>query len=173
MTIYISAYVLRWVLQIARADFYHPLSQFIVKVTNPLVVPLRRILPGFLGIDWASLVIILLLTCIKVNLLTFVAHQTILPWQTITVVSIGATISTIINVYFYAIMLMAILSWIATNNPMFGLLTQIVRPVLKPFQRLIKPISGFDISPLFAIIALQLLNIVLVGALQDIAQPLQ
>lgn len=149
--LYITVLMLRMILQWVRADFYNPVSQFIVKVTDPLVVPLRRIIPGLWGIDFATLLIIIVLTGIKV-----VIVQGVMPVEFIVLTTLIETIDLVLNVFLFAIIIQAILSWVNPDpyNPVVGILHSITWPVLKYFKKLIPPISGLDISPIFAIIAI-------------------
>ena len=149
--LYATALLIRLLLQLVRADFYNPISQFIVKITNPLVKPLRRIIPSLGGIDMSTLLLAFLVIAIKVALV----HQTIEP-LIIGIVSIGQTLILIISIFLYSIIIQAILSWVNPDpyNPAVGLLNSLTHPVLKHFRGLIPPISGMDISPMIAIIAL-------------------
>jgi len=149
--LYATALLIRLLLQWVRADFYNPVSQFIVKITNPPVKPLRRILPGFGGIDLATLLLAFLVLCIK----TMVVFQTVNPLA-IAVVASGHTLILILSIFLYSIIIQAILSWVNPDpyNPVVALLNSLTHPVLKHFRKLIPPISGMDISPIFAIIAL-------------------
>lgn len=149
--LYISALMLRIILQIVRADFYNPVSQFIVKITNPVVKPMRKIIPGLWGIDMATLVIVLLLGMVK----TLVVHG-VLPIEWLLIKSLIETIDLVLSVFLYAIIIQAILSWVNPDpyNPIVGLLHSITWPILKHFKKLIPNMGGFDISPIFAIIAI-------------------
>lgn len=149
--LYATALLIRLLLQWVRADFYNPVSQFIVKITNPPVKPLRKIIPGFGGIDIATLVLAYLVIAIKVMLV----YQTVNP-LVIGVVAAGQTLTLIISIFLYSIIIQAILSWVNPDpyNPAVSLLNSLTNPVLKHFRRLIPPISGMDISPIFAIITL-------------------
>ncbi len=149
--LYATALLIRLLLQWVRADFYNPISQFIVKITNPPVKPLRRIIPGFGGIDMATLLLAFLVLCIK----TMVVFQTFNP-VAIGVVSLGQTLILILSIFLYGIIIQAILSWVNPDpyNPASSLLNSLTFPILKHFRKLIPPISGMDISPIFAIISL-------------------
>src|SRR5690606_16383215 len=98
---YIMTFMLRFILQLVRADYFNPLSQFVVKVTNPLVVPLRRIIPGFLGIDWATLIVLTLLTCAKLLLLFFILFNKLPNALGLLVWSLGDILSLTIYVFFF------------------------------------------------------------------------
>ena len=149
--LYATILLVRLLLQWVRADFYNPLSQFIVKITNPPVLPLRKIIPGFGGIDVATLVLVYLILAIK----TMLVFQTT-DVLAIAIIAFGQTLILIISIFLYSIIIQAILSWVNPDpqNPAVSLLNSLTRPVLKHFRNLMPPISGMDISPIFAIIAL-------------------
>ncbi|MVV50270.1 YggT family protein [Pseudomonas sp. PB120] len=158
-SLYLLIVLLRFILQLVRANFYNPLCQFAVKATQPLLKPLRRVIPSMFGLDMSSLVlalivqmalfaVILLLSGYKVDVL-FLA-----PWALIGIFSL------FLKVLFYAMIISVILSWVApgSRSPAAELVTQITEPVLAPFRRIIPNLGGLDISPIFAFIALQLLQ---------------
>lgn len=149
--LYATALLIRLLLQWVRADFYNPVSQFIVKITNPPVIPLRKIIPGFGGIDIATLLLAFLVLAIK----TMLVYQTIEPLA-VGIIAIGQTLILAISIFLYSIIIQAILSWVNPDpyNPIVALLNSLTFPVLKHFKRLVPPISGMDISPIFAIITL-------------------
>lgn len=149
--LYITVLMLRLILQWVRADFYNPVSQFIIKITDPPVKPLRRIIPGFFGIDMATLLLVIMFTVIKVTLV-----HGFLSIEIIILSTFIETIDLMLSVFLYAIIIQAILSWLNPDpyNPIVGLLQSITWPVLKHFRNLIPAISGFDISPMVAIIAI-------------------
>jgi len=149
--LYATALLIRVILQWVRADFYNPVSQFIVKITNPPVIPLRKIIPGFAGIDMATLLLAFLVLAIK----AMIVFQTIEP-LVIGIIALGETLVLIISIFLYSIIIQAILSWVNPDpyNPAVSLLNSLTHPVLKHFRKLIPPMSGIDISSFFAIIAL-------------------
>jgi len=161
--LYISAFLLRLVLQWLRADFYNPLSQFIIRVTNPLVVPLRRVVPAVGRIDTASLVaalgLQLAVTLLLLNL-ACIGEPGLLQ-----VLGLAALrlVYLLLRIYFFALLIYVVMSWIAPGgyNPATSLLASLCEPVLAPFRRLIPPIGGIDLSPLFAILLLQALTMLL------------
>jgi YggT family protein len=172
--LYIAVMLLRFLLQWARADFYNPLSQFIVKATTPLVRPLRRVIPGFGGWDIATLVAAYLLTVLQVTLVgTHISQYQIpglldghtLPAFTIALVSLVDVFALTIGIFLIAIIIQAVSSWFATGayNPVTTLLYSITEPLLRPARRLLPPISGIDLSPLLVLLALQVLKMVVIG----------
>lgn len=171
--LYILAVLLRLLLQLVRAEFYNPFSQFIVKITNPLLVPLRRVIPGLGGVDVASIVLLISLQMLEIALIGLMAGFDFnLPG--LLVLATGELLGLLINVFFYAILIQAILSWVSPGsyNPMTSLLYSLNAPILRPAQRLIPPVSGIDLSPLVVLIALQLLHMLLVVPVVQVGQQL-
>jgi len=164
--LYILAVMLRFLLGAVRADFYNPVSQFLVRITNPLLVPLRKLIPGIRNFDTASLVLMLLLQLIALTIVVLL-RGTIPPIPTLVLAAAGKLLLLLINVYFFCIIIQVIISWInpGTYNPVLGLLHSITQPLLRPVQRLIPPVSGIDISPVFVIIGLQALRMLLLQLL--------
>jgi YggT family protein len=159
--LYILILVLRLLLAFARANYFNPLTQFIIKVTQPLVAPLRRIIPNYRGIEFSTLVLIILFETIKIALLStlYVGSPEI---ATVFLLAFLDTIKIILNTFFYAILLQALLSWFQPGySPAGQVLQQITSPILTPVKRLLPPINGIDFSPIPAMILLQLLIIML------------
>ncbi|MFW2372365.1 MAG: YggT family protein [Gammaproteobacteria bacterium] len=157
--LYTVVLMLRMILQWTKADFYNPVSQFIVKITNPLVKPLRRIIPGFFGIDFATLVLILVITSIKI-LTVYGLSGYELNTSLIIITVVLETVDLLLNIFLFAIIIQALLSWVNPDpyNPVVALLNSLTWPILKHFRKLIPPISGFDISPIFAIITIMFIQ---------------
>lgn len=163
LSLLLFVFMLRVLLQWARADFRNPLAQAVVKITNPLVLPLRRILPPIGKTDTASVVAVLLVATVEVAIvfaLRNVFVPDLLTWIRAIVLEI---IRTALTAYFYAILLYAVLSMIAPGgySPMQSLLAALCEPILRPFRRIIPPIANIDFSPLWALIAIQALLIIL------------
>ncbi len=170
---FVTVVLLRLLLQWARADFYNPLSQFVVKVTNPLLVPLRRVIPGIAGVDMAAVVLMFALQLLETWLLTLLVGGG-MNVASMAVVSVARLVDLTITVYIVTIIAEAILSWFqpASHNPMVSLLHQLNQPVLNPVRRFIPSFSGIDLSPLVAVVLLQLASILIVGPLHDLARSL-
>ncbi|HEX5636475.1 MAG TPA: YggT family protein [Gammaproteobacteria bacterium] len=151
--LYTLLLMLRLLLQWVRADFYNPLSQFVVKVTNPVVIPLRRIIPGLGGIDLASLLLVIALTCIKIFLITWIMGVSV-NVIALLLTSLMETFILLLDIFLFSIFVLAIMSWINPDpyHPAAALLNSITRPVMKPLRQRIPPIGGMDISPMIAII---------------------
>jgi len=168
--LYAVVVALRFLLQAVRADFYNQLSQFVVKATNPPLVPLRRIIPGLGGQDIASLVLgaaVLFLKLLLLQLMVTGAPGNVLVLLPLACIEL---LDLFINILFYAIILHVILSWVApdTYNPVALLLFSLTQPVLRPIQRVVPPMAGLDLSPLVALVGLQLLRMLLIAPLLDL-----
>lgn len=167
--LYILAVLLRFLFQLARADFYNPISQFLVALTNPLLIPLRRVIPGTFGIDIASLVLLLALKCLELFVLSWLIDRV----PDLVPLLLAATVNLVrltINVYFYAILLRVILSWFMPygmrQNPAGDLLVSLTEPLMRPARRLIPAVGGLDLSPIVVLVGLQLLQLALAHLLR-------
>lgn len=161
-SLYILAVMLRFLLGMVRADFYNPISQFLVKITNPLLIPLRKIIPGTGKVDVAAIVLMLVLQVIMLAIIVTLRGVTP-PLLTLLVMAVGELIILAINVFLFAIIVQVIISWVnpGSYNPVNGLLNSLTSPVMRPIQRLLPPMSGIDLSPLFALIGLQVLKMLI------------
>jgi len=147
----------RLLLQLTRADFRNPICQAVVRLTNPLILPLRRILPPIGKVDTASVVAVLLVAVAEVAIIfalrgiTFVSP---IYWVQSAALEIARTL---LWTYFYAIILYALLSMVAPGgySPLQSVLATVCEPVLRPFRRVIPPVAGIDLSPLWACILIQ------------------
>jgi YggT family protein len=167
--LYMLIVMLRLILQWVRADFYNPLSQFIVKATNPPLKPLRRLIPSVGGLDTASIALLLILKIVELVLLGLLPGQAIPGIPGLLALSVVELFSLLVNVFLFSIFIQAILSWVggANYNPIGALLYQLTAPVLRPFRNLIPPMSGMDLSPLAAIITIYLVILLVVTPLRD------
>jgi YggT family protein len=165
--LYIAVVVIRFLLQWARADFYNPISQFIVRVTSPVLRPLRRLIPGYRGLDLASLVLAWGLMALQLGLIAGLlgfggSLLGALVW------AIPALLELVIDILLFAVLIRVILSWLSPDpyNPAVALLRRLTDPLLEPAQRLIPPIGGIDLSPMAVMIGLVLLQMLLVPPLE-------
>ena len=160
---YILIVVLRFLLQLVRADFYNPLSQFIVRATNPILLPLRKVIPGFLGIDVASVVLALALQMIAFQLLGFITGQGTYPIVSLIIASFYKLIILVLNIYFFSFIIMVVISWIAphNHNPVISLISSITEPVLSPIRRVIPSMGGLDFSVMIAMLGIVIIKILL------------
>lgn len=163
LSLCLVAFLLRLLMQWSRADFRNPLARSIVQLTNPVIVPLRRLLPAIGRLDTATFIAVLLAALLQVSvssLLSGLGPPPALLWARLTLIVI---LRTTLWTYFFAILLYALLWMIAPPDytPVQGLLSSLCEPVLRPFRRIIPPLGGLDFSPLWAGIAIQALLILL------------
>jgi YggT family protein len=165
--LYIAVVLIRFLLQWARADFYNPLSQFIVRITSPVLRPLRQLIPGWAGLDTASLVLAWILKSVELALVALLLGHSLIPIGAL-LWSVPALIELTIGIFLFAILIRALLSWINPDpyNPGVALLERLTDPILRPVRRLIKPIGGVDLSPMAAMIGLILLQMILLPPLK-------
>lgn len=174
-SLYLLVIMLRFLFQLVRADFYNPISQFMVKATNPLLIPLRKAIPGLFGIDLASLVLALLVQWLAIQLVaSFAGLGIINPLLVLTWGMVGL-LSMAVNIFFWGILIMIIVSWVAPHsyNPALLLLRQLVEPVMAPFRRLIPPMGGLDLSPIFAFLVLNVVKILITHMAGAVSLPPQ
>lgn len=159
--------LLRFILQLVKADFYNPISQFVIKVTTPLLRPLRRIIPGVAGVDMASLVLLWLLKSVELLLILAINGKST-PLLAAFALAIPEMAALAINFYLFAILIQVILSWVSPGgyNPAVSLIYSITQPLLRPAQRIIPPIGGLDLSPMVVMVGLVLLEMLLIPPLQ-------
>lgn len=160
--LYVAAILLRLLLQWVRADFYNPLSQFLVKVTNPVLVPARRIIPSIGKLDTASVVVMLLLELAQLVIINLII-QSDRGFQFLLLFAVQKLVVTLLVTYFVLIIARVLVSWIAnqSRHPLIPLIYQLTEPVLRPISKLLPPIGGMDLSPLIALIALRFLLLLL------------
>jgi len=165
-SLYILAVMLRFLLGAVRADFYNPVSQFLVRITNPLLIPMRKVVPSLGKYDTSALLLMLLLQLISLGLVVLLRGVSV-SIVTLLSVAVGELVMLAINVFMFSIIIQVILSWInpGNYNPVTAMLYSITSPVMRPIQRVIPPISGIDLSPLVAIIGLQVLRMLIMPLL--------
>ncbi|MFN2308237.1 MAG: YggT family protein [Gammaproteobacteria bacterium] len=158
-SLYVLVLMLRFLLARVRADFYNPVSQFLVKVTNPLLVPLRRLIPSVGGIDLASVLLMLAVQMLGIALILLLRGGGI-SLLALVFISLAELVDLAFKVFIYGILIQAILSWVnpGAYNPAVNLLHSLTEPVLRPVRRLLPPISGLDLSPLLAILLLEVVR---------------
>lgn len=159
----------RLLMQGLRVDFRNPLSQFVYKLTNPVLMPIQKALPVVRGWNLAALLVTFLLTLLETWLLYRLAGLG-LPIPALLVISLALLIQFAATVVLWMIILRAILSFVSPDpyNPMVQMLYRLSDPILKPFQKLIPPIGGLDLSPVFAVLALQLVRVLIAAPLIEV-----
>jgi YggT family protein len=166
-SLYLLIILLRFVLQLVRANFYNPLCQFAVRATQPLLKPLRRIIPSLFGLDMSSLVLAIIVQMILMALTLLLSYGTtgdplhLLLWAIIGVTAL------FLKIFFFALIVSVILSWVApgSHNPGAELVNQICEPLLAPLRRVLPNLGGLDISPILAFLVLKLLDMLVINNL--------
>lgn len=161
--IYLLIMLMRFILQLSLADFYNPICQFLVRATNPLVVPLRRVIPARGRFDPASLLLAIVIQLLGIvallwlNGISLPAISLLLAWSVVSVIGL------LVKIYFFALLGMIILSWIApgTSNPAAYLMYQITEPVMAPFRSILPAMGGMDFSPILLFILINIIQIFL------------
>jgi YggT family protein len=161
---YILIVVLRFLLQVVRADFYNPLSQFIVSATNPILIPLRKLIPGLFGIDIASIVLAIMLQMIALQLLFLLTGgDAMYPLLPLVFGSAVKLVGLVLNIYFYSFIILVVISWVAphTQNPAISVVNSLTEPVLRPIRKLMPSMGGLDFSIMIAMLGILVIKIVL------------
>jgi YggT family protein len=160
LDLYVVALVLRLVLGMIRTDFRNPLAQAILKATNPLVLPARRLIPAARSLDTGTLVVLLLVQVLGTGLLAFISCAG--PATVGQVVGLGLVrlVHLVLRTYSLLTLVYVITSWVSPGgyNPALAMLASLVEPVLAPFRRIIPPLGGLDLSPVFALLAIEFVN---------------
>jgi len=160
--LYLLLLLLRFWLPIMRADFRNPIANGILRITSPLVIPVRRIIPPIGRLDTSTILVAYILEYLLILALLALRGLRVetLPIA-ITAILELAILS--LNLFFFVILIKIILSWVAPQNynPMTVLLNSMAEPLLRPFRRIVPAVGGFDISPIFAIVLLKAAEIVL------------
>lgn len=171
---YLFILILRFILQYLRVDYYNPLVQFMVKLTDPVILPLRRYIPGYWGLDMASLAIILLLALLKIAIVATLTLNHFPGFFGWIIWTLGDVSLLILKLLFYTLLLNILISWIAPrqHTPLSFIVYRLTEPLLQPFRRFIPPIAGFDITPIPVMIVLQLMIILIAEPLIQVGAQL-
>jgi YggT family protein len=161
LTLVVVVFLLRVIMPLVRADFRNPVGEAVLKITNPLVLPLRRVIPPGRKVDIASIVALLIVQLVKTCALLLLISSALLRLNLVLVTAAHGLLITVLQFYLYAVLIYALMTWFAgaSYSPVGLVLGRICEPLLAPFRRLIPPIGGLDLSALFVIIALQALII--------------
>ncbi|TMS82960.1 YggT family protein [Pseudoalteromonas sp. S554] len=163
--LFLMVVLLRFWLQWAKADFYNPMSQFVVKATSFAVNPLRKIIPGLGGLDLASLLLAFIVAIAKISTLMLVFTG---AWyaQLVFTEAFVTLMQKALSLVFYVLLIRAILSWVSQGyNPIEAVFHQLTEPMLKPLRKIIPPMGGLDLSVLVLIIGIQFLQMLLMDFL--------
>ncbi len=173
-SLYLGVVVLRFLLQYMRADFQNPISQFLIRATHLPTRPIRKVLPSYRSFDGASLILAVLVQWLTIQLTATVVSGAgminiayVLSWAVLGILSL------ILNIYLYGLLAVIILSWVApqAQHPAIHLLHQLIEPVMSPFRRLIPPLGGLDLSPIFMFLVINLLRIFILSGAQAVRLP--
>jgi YggT family protein len=158
--------MLRFLFGAVHADFYNPISQFLVRITNPLLVPLRKIIPSIGKFDSAAVILMIILQLASLTLILLLRGEGISS-AVLIIATLATLFSLLINVFIFAIIVQVIISWMnpGSYNPVNSLLHSLTSPLLRPIRQLLPPIAGIDLSPLFALIGLQVLRMLVLPLL--------
>lgn len=166
--LYLMVVLLRVWLQLARADFYNPFSQFIVKATQPIVGPLRRFIPGYGGLDIATILFAFVVASGKVLALSLVLNYAINP-AVILISGLFVLVTAVFKILFWILVVRAILSWVSKGqNPVEAVMIQLTEPLLRPVRRIIPSLGGLDLSMLVVLLGLQFLEKLVTGFLAQL-----
>ncbi|MEL6870689.1 MAG: YggT family protein [Pseudomonadota bacterium] len=159
-SIIVFVILLRFFLQLVRANFRNPLAQAIVQLTSPLVVPVRRVVPAFGKFDTATLLVAYVVQLVMTLTLTLL--QGVPPYAAMLWIALFSLVFASIQLFTFAIIISVIISWIAPGNynPASALVNDLVEPLLRPIRSKVPPMGGLDLSPLLAILALGVLQII-------------
>ena len=163
--LYVFILIARIILVWVHADDYNPMTKFVAKLTDFCVLRVKRIAPNIKDLETASLILIFLIEIVKFFLIGILAYK--LPnIFGLLLLALSETLKLTINVFFYAILMQVILSWFPyTQTEIYNLLAIITAPIMRPIRRYVRPVQGFDISPIPALIGLQLIVILFVDPL--------
>ena len=170
--LYLLAVVLRFLLQLVGADFYNPVSQFLVKVTNPVLRYLRRFIPGYRGIDWSSIVLMMLIKAVEICLISLTASGMVPALPGLLISSLAQLLHQVTYVFIVAVFIQVLLGWInpGAYNAITVILYRLTEPMLKRARQLLPPAGGIDFSPILVFVVLQLVIILLINPLADLGR---
>ena len=161
--LYLILLLLRFLMQLSRVDYYNPICQAIVKVTDPPVKPLKKILPAIRGVDVSTLFVALVVQLLAISLVMslsggYAFHPVYIAW------SLVGLLSTIFKIYYFSLIIMVIASWIApySNHPAMTLVNQLTEPVCAPARKLLPSMGGMDFSIILVFVAITLIDSYLV-----------
>lgn len=166
--LYLLAILLRFLLQVARADFYNPVSQAVVRVTDPLVRMFRSFIPGYKGIDFSSLVLALIVEGLAICIMIILYGGSIPSVGFVITWAFIGVLYFIVMIYYWAIIASIIMSFVMlfsgsmNPHPILRLIWQLTEPVMAPVRKVIPPMGGLDFSPIFIFIIIGLIQNILI-----------
>ncbi len=162
--LFLLAVLLRFLLQLARADFYNPVSQAVVRITDPAVRLFRSFIPGYRGIDFSSLILALVIEIFSIFILAYLYTGTVPPFGPAITWGFIGILYFIIQIYYFALIASIIMSFVMmfsgnmNPHPILRLIWQLTEPVMAPVRRIIPPMGGLDFSPIFIFIAIGIIQ---------------
>lgn len=153
--------LLRFLLQFFRINFYNPAAQWIFMATNPILIPLQKLIPKHSRIDFPCLAVLVLLKVLEYSIINLIAHGFIPHFSSLLILPVGEALTQTINFFFFAIIMVAIFSWLnpGKQNPLTEVLTEITEPLLAPARKLFPPAMSIDFSPILVLVLLKLADI--------------
>lgn len=162
---YIMILILRGFLQFFHMNYFNPVSQLVVKLTDPLVKPLRQYIPGFKGVDLSIVLLVFVLEVIMLSLTSLLALGAMLPIGPLVILSAISGAGEVLHLLFYLVLARVILSWVQSDQtgPIQEVCYTITEPMIAPIRKRVPPVSGFDLSPLILILIIQLFSVMFFG----------
>ena len=172
--LYLVILMLRLLMQFSRADFHTPLARILTQLSNPLLRPLRRLIPGFSGIDWALILLIFAVQLLELIVTALLMGGTVPALPGLLMLALGRLLQLVVYIYIVVILVEVVLSWVNPHayNAATILIYSLSEPILRPARRMLPDMGGIDLSPLVVLIGLNLLLILLVAPILDSAQRL-
>jgi YggT family protein len=159
--LYLFILAVRLILAWSRADYFNPITRVVIQVTQPVIAPLRRVIPNYARIEFSTLVFMIFLEIVKISVISLLVMGGA-PVVAVIITALVEFTRLILNTFFYAILVHVIMSWVSPGySPLGQVLTQLSSPILRPCQRLIPPLGGLDLSPVIAMLGLQFVMILL------------
>ncbi|NKB36342.1 MAG: YggT family protein [Gammaproteobacteria bacterium] len=168
--LYLLLLLLRFIFQLVRADFYNPISQSIVKITNPPLRLLRKFVPGFAGIDWPSVILLFAVQALELILVSLLIHATLPTPLSLLVLCLAHLLKLTAYVYMFFIMITVVISWVnpGAYNPLTVLIHQVTEPLMKQVRKRIPATAGLDWSPMVVLLGIYLFLSLVVAPLMDL-----
>ncbi len=164
--------ILRFFMRATHVDWRHPIVNFVAKVTNPLCVPLSLVLPKPGRWDWNALLTAILIVALSGFLVRYLKglNPSI---ELLAIYAIVEILNQMLDMMFWLIIIQVVLSWVSQGyNPNTAIFYQLAEPILRPFQKVIPPVGGLDLSPIVAIVAIKLTQFIVVGSIAQLGQSL-
>lgn len=158
---YLLIVLIRFLLQLCRANFYNPISQFIVRATAAPVAALGKVFPTFKNVNTATVVLAVAVQILAIQTSMLIYNGQFVPILALFIWSVLGMATMLLNIYFYGLLIIIVLSWVApqSHHPAVALLSQLMEPAMAPFRRLLPALGGLDLSPILIFLILNVLRI--------------